>query len=57
MNESIRPFSFANPSWLPAALAVAMMITPSRSASADQRRPRKPSAPQEAFPRPVSAGV
>ena len=35
MNKSTRPFSFANPSFLPAALAAAMMIASSRSASAE----------------------
>ncbi len=35
MNRSTRPFSFANPSLLPAALAAAMMIASSRSASAE----------------------
>jgi len=35
MNKSTRPFSFSNPSFLPAALAAAMMITSSRSASAE----------------------
>ena len=35
MNKSTRPFSFANPSFLPAALAAALMIASSRSASAE----------------------
>jgi len=35
MNKSPRPFSFANPSFLSAVLAAAMMIASSRSASAE----------------------
>ena len=35
MNKSARPFSFANPSFLPAALAAAMLIASFRSASAE----------------------
>jgi hypothetical protein len=35
MNKSIRLFSFANASLLPAALAAAMLIASSRSASAE----------------------
>lgn len=35
MNRSTRPFSLANPSFLPAALAAAMLIASSRSASAE----------------------
>jgi hypothetical protein len=35
MKKTTRPFSFANPSFLPAALAAAMLIASSRSASAE----------------------
>lgn len=35
MNKSARPFSFANPSFLPAALAATMLIASFRSASAE----------------------
>ena len=54
MNKSTRPFSFANPSFFPAALAAAMMIASSRSAFAEPVPAAENERAQESFLRPVS---